>query len=229
MLFFGMPVHGADFFYMDHDLLTTRYRGGDGPLVISGDIEAGDYAHLLEKIGADRNRFMTHNEIILASTDGDVGEALKIARLLRSLFTLVSVGPQTGRCVDACFLIYGAAAERVTGGDHLLGMRSSPPARAALLSDEAPSELQATMSRLTAADVYWLSTRDEQALGTRAPFFRRHLVTRCGWDEALERDVNSGRRPFSDATKQVACRTRMTRAAAYQALDLASKARPTSR
>jgi len=36
------PSRAAEFFYMDHDRLTERYVGAVGPLVLSGDIAAGD-------------------------------------------------------------------------------------------------------------------------------------------------------------------------------------------
>jgi hypothetical protein len=58
----------------------------------------------------------------LASDGGDGAEALKIARLVKSLHSRLSVGPLTGRCVSACFYIYAAAAEREVDGEKLLGI-----------------------------------------------------------------------------------------------------------
>jgi hypothetical protein len=189
------PARGAELFYMDHDLLTSQFVGPVGPLVISGDIDPGDYDRLLTKIANDDNRFMRQNTFILASNGGDAGEAIKIARFVASLFAKVSVGPQTGPCVGACLLIYAAAAQRATDGEHLLGMHrpalpgSASPTAAAALEDGAlareraflaasavPDDLLEAMFRRSATDVYWLSSHDEQALGDKSPAFRRLLT-----------------------------------------------------
>ena len=97
-------AHGAELFYMDHDLYTGKYAGPVGPLVISGDINPGDTARLLAKIEDDENRFLSQNKIIVASNGGDVSEAIKIALLIQSLYAEVTVDPQTGPCLGACFL-----------------------------------------------------------------------------------------------------------------------------
>ncbi|MEO8882048.1 MAG: hypothetical protein ABI377_01300, partial [Devosia sp.] len=107
---------------MDHDPVTDEYVGPVGPLVLSGEIFAGDSDALLSKILADENRFLAHNKIIVASDGGDVVEALKIAQLVKSLYSSLAVGPLTGRCVSACFFIYAVAAEREVDGDKLLGI-----------------------------------------------------------------------------------------------------------
>ena len=117
-----MPCRSAEFFYMDHDSVSDEYVGPVGPLVLSGEITTGDYAALLSKILGDENRFLAQNKIILASDGGDVAEALKIAQLVKSLHSRLSVGPLTGRCVSACFYIYAAAAEREVDGEKLLGI-----------------------------------------------------------------------------------------------------------
>ena len=122
LLLTGMPCLGAELFYLDHDPFTTEYVGAVGPLVISGEITPGDYERLLSKIAGDEGRFLALNKIILASDGGDVAEAVKIAGLVKSLFTQVIVGPLTGRCVSACFFIYAAAAQREADGERLVGI-----------------------------------------------------------------------------------------------------------
>ena len=94
---------------MDHDPFTNEYVGATGPLVLSGDIVPGDYDRLLSKIAEDEIRFIGQNKLMLASESGDVPEAIKIAKLLRALYSEVVVGPLTGKCVGPCFLIYTAA------------------------------------------------------------------------------------------------------------------------
>jgi hypothetical protein len=122
LLLAGTPCLGAELFYLDHDPFTAEYVGAIGPLVISGEIMPGDYERLLSKIAGDPGRFLALNKIILASDGGDVAEAVKIAGLVKSLFTQVIVGPLTGRCVSACFFIYAAAAEREADGERLVGI-----------------------------------------------------------------------------------------------------------
>jgi hypothetical protein len=73
-----MPLmsHGADLFYMDHDALTGKYTGPVGALVMSGDIEPGDYVRLLAKISEDPPRFLAQDTLILASSAVDSTEAM---------------------------------------------------------------------------------------------------------------------------------------------------------
>ncbi len=233
---------------MDHDLLTGKYVGPVGPLVISGQIDPGDYERLVSKILDDENRFLSQNKIIVASTGGDVGEAIKIALFVRALYSEVTVGPQTGPCIAACFLIYAAADRRATDGERLLGLHrpalieglsnSLPPGQAAALEDRAlsqvraflaandvPDDLMEEMFRRSPHEVYWLSERDEQRLGFESHAFLQYLRTRCTWEEALQENVYAGKRPFSDLAQAMACRDRAIQAEARKTLDLARKAR----
>ena len=81
------PATAAELFYMDRDSFNNQYTGPGGPLVLSGEIVPGDYAKLLARIAEDPDRFLDRNKLILASSDGNAAEAIKIARLLRSLYT----------------------------------------------------------------------------------------------------------------------------------------------
>ena len=157
LLLLAASSPGAELFYMDHDPYTNQYVGPIGPLVISGEIVAGDYDHLLSKILEDPNRFLAENKIILASDGGDVAEALKIAKLVKSMFSEVIVGPLTGRCASACFFIYAAANQRETDGERLIGInrpylvdaetappsQQSPPASASA----SPTDVTAVENR----------------------------------------------------------------------------------
>ena len=122
LCFSSLYAAGAELFYMDHDPATDRFVGPTGPLVLSGEIIPGDADRLLTKILDDENRFLEQNKILLASDGGDVAEALKIAKLIKSLYTRVVVIPLTGRCVSACFFIYAAATQREADGDRLVGI-----------------------------------------------------------------------------------------------------------
>jgi hypothetical protein len=248
VLLLSTAASGAELFYMDHDPFTNEYVGAVGPLVLSGEVRAGDYDRLLSKIAEDGNRFIASGKLILASEGGDVPEAIKIAKLIRSLYTEVVVGPLTGRCAGACFLIYTAASQRGTDGERLIGiyrpaiadeeLDSVPPAQAALLEDKVadqargflqenavPTDLIDEMFRSTPQDVYWLSERDEQNLGSKSPSFEQLLAAKCAWNDSLERAVYKGERPMEDLKEIWVCRARVTQPAAHKALELALKER----
>jgi hypothetical protein len=246
LLLVSMPCVGAEFFYMDHNPFTNEYVGPTGPLVISGEIVPGDYDRLLSRILEDEDRFLSQNKIILASDGGDVGEALKIAQLVQSLFTEVIVGPLTGRCVSACFFIYAAANQRGTDGERLIGINrpyitnseavSAPGAaiaesvalarvRAFLRENAVPNYLIDEMFRRASDDAYWLSTDDEKTLGYRSPAFARYLIKKCAWDDDVERAVYAGKRPMDELKQMMKCRSRVTQDAARQALVPVSKER----
>src|SRR5882672_5543941 len=106
MVLCGNPAAGAELFYMDHDAFTGRYVGPVGALVMSGDIEPGDYDRLLKRLADDPQRFLSQDKLIVASSAGDAAEAMKVARFLKALHAEISVSPMTGRCVDVCFFIY---------------------------------------------------------------------------------------------------------------------------
>jgi hypothetical protein len=239
---------GAEFFYMDRDQFSDKFVGPEGPLVISGEIVPGDYELLVSKIAADQDRFLQQNKLLLASESGDTAEAIKIARLVRSLFTNVVVGPLTGRCSGACFLIYSAATQRGSDGARLVGvslpgvdesrLASLPTAQAAVLRDQAQEQARAflqenkvppflaeEMFKHEGAQVYWLSEQDERSLGSRSVAFDQYLVARCGWDDSIEHEVFAGKRPMGDLKQMWACRARVTQPDARKALSAALKAR----
>jgi hypothetical protein len=219
---------GAELFYMDHDAFTGKYVGPVGPLVLSGEIVAGDYQRLLAKIADDAERFLSQNKIILASTTGDVNEAVKIAALVRSLDSQVTVGPLTGRCAGACFLIYAAAARRETDAVHLLGIDTplQHAARASLQDSEVPKDLLDALPGQAPGTVYWLSAQDEAQLAEKSPSFARVLADQCAWDDAAERAAIAGKRPFADLRPMWACRSRVTLAQAHKALRAALAGKP---
>ena len=228
LIFMISPAPSAELFYMDHDAFTGKYVGPVGPLVLSGDIERGDYARLLQKIAESPQRFLSLDKLILASTAGDLDEAMHIAQLVKSMHTEVSVGPLTGRCAGACFLIVAAADQRGADGPHLLGMDGPPHAAAPAVRDflrdnEVPDSLVNEMMRRVPGDVYWLSEQDEARLQPRSPSFARYLATKCAWDDALEHQTLSGQRPFADMQPLWTCRKRLIQEDARNALAAALK------
>ena len=210
------PSSAADLFYMDHDTLTAKFTGADGPLVLSGEIVPGDYAHLVARIAQDEARYLAHNELIVAAEEGDVAEAQRIATLVTALHSEVIVDPQTGRCVGACFLIYAAAGERVTDGPALIGIRRLPGVEGFLHDNLVPESLLAEAAN--GRDLYVLTEQDEKLLGRRSPAFAQYLKTRCAWDDAVERGVMLGQRAPAELQSLLACRERVTRLDAHRAL-----------
>jgi len=240
-------ARSAELYYLDRDAFNNAYVGPVGPLVISGEITPGDYDRLLAKIAEDDKRFLSQNKLILASNEGDAAEAMKIARLVKALYTQVVVGPLTGRCAGACFLIYAAAVERGTDGENLLGVTrpglaesewvGRPTAEAALLEDsmqgpvraflvenEVPPDLVEQVFQRPSTDVYWLSDNDETALGSKSPAFAKFLEKNCKWTDGLDTAVFRGQRPFADLKAFTDCRARMIQPEARKALALALKA-----
>jgi hypothetical protein len=239
------PASAAEFYYMDRDSFNNRYTGPVGPLVLSGEIVPGDYGKLLAKIAEDPGRFLDRNKLILASSDGNAAEAIKIARLVRSLYTEVVVGPLTGRCVGACFLVYAAASARGTDGANLLGVHrlglaesewvSKSTSEAALLEDSlqapthdfllenaVPEGLVDALFNHLPTDIYWLTDEDEATLGAKSPAFEKFLAKNCAWKEDLEKAVFKGER-LKEMQQLSACRARVTEPAARKALAQAIK------
>jgi hypothetical protein len=175
LLLVNVPAFSAELFYMDHDPYTDRFVGPIGPLVLSGEIVPGDYAALLAKILADRDRFLAQNKLILASDGGDVAEALKIAKLVKSLYTAVIVGPLTGRCVSACFFIYAAASQRESDGERLIGIN-----RPYLAASEARSTSTSTPTATAPADA---TMAESGALARVRAFLEDNAVPRYLADE----------------------------------------------
>jgi hypothetical protein len=243
----GAFARSAEFYYLDRDAFNNEYVGPVGPLVLSGEITPGDYERLLAKIAEDDKRFLIQNKLILASSEGDAAEAMKIAGLVRSLYTQVVVGPLTGRCAGACFLIYAAAVERGTDGENLLGVTRpglaesewvgrptteaalledamQAPVRAFLVENDVPADLVEQAFQRPSTDVYWLSDDEETALGPKSPAFAKFLEKNCKWNEGLDKAVFRGERPFEDLKAFTDCRARMTQPEARKALALALKA-----
>jgi hypothetical protein len=247
LLFSSLVVTGAELFYMDHDTVTDQFVGPIGPLVLSGEIVPGDADRLLTKILDDENRFLQQNKILLASDGGDVAEALRVARLIKSLYTQVIVMPLTGRCVSACFFIYAAATQREADGERLIGINrpylvadgaAAPPTdvpmaeggdltpvRAFLQENAVPGYLVDEMLRHASDDAYWLSADDEKNLGYRSASFERFLRSKCAWDDKIERDVYAGARPMDALKQMLKCRDRVTQEEARKVLGAAAKER----
>jgi hypothetical protein len=177
-------------------------------LLMRGEIAPGDYDRLI-KYTIENGLYLTTFRIILTSPGGDVTEALRIGKLLKSTFATVSVGPQSGQCASACFIVFASAVERVSMSG-LIGihrpylsparMRSLSPGEAEALETRAmidaedylhqlrvPNNLVEIMFEHASNEIHWLTDDElERQLGKRPPWYEEFLIARCGLDKAAE-------------------------------------------
>ncbi len=177
-------------------------------LLMKGDILPGDYDRLLT-FAVTNNVDLASIQFTLASPGGDVSEALKLGQLLKSLYASVAVGPVTGRCASACFIIFASAVEHASAGG-LVGihrpyvdpdrLRSLSPGAAEALETSALLDAEQYLHRLrvptnivdemfehASTEIHWL-TDDElrHELGERPPWYEEFLIARCGLDKAVQ-------------------------------------------
>lgn len=185
-------------------------------LLLSGKIISGDYAKLVQVVSDDIPRYLNSVRIILASPGGDVQEAIKIGRFVRSTYREVVVGPHFGPCVSACFLIFASALTRLAGpelvafhrpyiaGEHLKGLSVTDAETKQLSLNMAvkeylsalqiPIQLIDTMLSRRSTELYWLSGQDLlERVGRHARGYERFLITRCGLDTGAESEYFSGK------------------------------------
>lgn len=243
LLLLAPRAYAANFFFTSKNPVDgTNNVNAAGALVLSGPIVPGDYDRMLARMAAEPDRYLAENSIILASDGGDVREALRIAKLAKSLFATVYVGPFYGPCVSACFFIYSAANVRLAAGDRILGIHRPyvPDAQFATLSpadaekvqtailasarrylqeNNVPAYLIEEMFRRASNDVYWLSPRDVTYLGERSRWFDQYLVAKCSWNDRVEQAALRGDSEYEAPFKgMMACLDRVTRPAARRAL-----------
>jgi hypothetical protein len=231
------------------DFSTTRIDPfGDGQVkkaavLLKGEILPGDLERLIQ--------FAVHNAIdlaneyfILSSPGGDVSEALKIGELVKSLYVTVWVGPDTGQCASACFIIFASAVNRyaLTGlvGIHRpyvdrTRLRLLSPKNVEALENKAlldaenylhqlrvPSYLVDKMFQHASSEIYWLSNEDlVSELGTRPAWYEEFLIARCGFDKEGEQRYMRDPAAFGDVLRNMLipveqCGERLTRSEALE-------------
>lgn len=176
--------------------------------LMQGQIVPGDYDRLI-RYAKDNNLDLTTFRVILSSPGGDVTEALRLGKFLKSIYAPVSVGPEYGQCASACFIIFASAVERASMSG-LIGihrpylsperMRTLSPGQAeasesrAMLNAEeylhqlrVPNNLVEVMFEHASNEIHWLSDDElERQLGKRPPWYEEFLIARCGLDKAVE-------------------------------------------
>jgi hypothetical protein len=210
-------------------------------VLLKGEIVPGDYARLLD-FAVNNNINLAQGKFILASPGGDVSEGLKIGQLLKSLYATVAVGPATGQCASACFIIFASAVRRLaTGGMvgihrpyvHPDRLRSLSPSAAESLETRAlleaekylhelrvPTSLVEEMFEQASTEVHWLSERElALQLGQRPPWYEEFLIARCGLDKSAETRFYANRSSIQDNMGLQAaanCEQNLTRAEALK-------------
>jgi hypothetical protein len=219
------PAYGMEFSITN----ASPWSGNDSDInyvLLKGEIVPGDYSRLLE-FAINKNVNLAQYPFILASPGGDVSEALKIGQLVKSLYATVVVGPATGQCVSACFIIFASAVDRIMNNDKMIGihrpyvypdrLRSLSPRAAEALETDAlleaekylhelrvPTSLVEEMFEQASTEVHWLTRREFLELGRRAPWYEEFLIARCGLDKSAEIRVLTNHASVEDQTREQA-------------------------
>jgi hypothetical protein len=221
------------------------FTGHSGPyptLVLRGEIMPGDYDRLFEY--AESNNVDLHTtQITLASPGGDISEAMKIGQLFRSIYAEVSVGPVTGQCASACFILYASAVHR-TAAPGLVGihrpylskerLQTLSPSQAEALETTAlssaegylhnlrvPSSIVDIMFENASTEIHWLNLDELRMVGDRPAWYEEFLIARCGLDKDAEAQFLQGsqnRALFSKLMDVASCGTQLTRREAINSL-----------
>jgi len=206
--FLAGVCHGMDVRVVDINPV-TKEAGAYPTLVLSGEILTGDYERLLG-YAIENNLDLHAMSITLATPGGDISEALKIGQLLKSIYATVDVGPVTGPCASACFILYASAVNRSatagTVGIHRPYLskerfQNLSPSQAekletnALLAAEdylhklrVPSSLVDVMFENASSEIHWLTDDELQALGENPAWYEEFLIARC--------NLNKEARPY---------------------------------
>ena len=208
LLFYTPVAFGMKFSITSRNPFNGQSDPGNRYLEMTGEIVPGDYNRLLRFL-IKNNYNLADGMIVLSSPGGDVTESLRIARLIASTYTPVSVGPALGKCASACFIIFASAVDRSSVGG-LIGvhrpylsperMRNLSPEAAEALENRAllaakkyleklqvPSSIIEEMFDNPSTQVHWLSNYElVNELGTRAPWLQEFLIARCGLNRQVE-------------------------------------------
>lgn len=180
-------------------------------VLMSGTIKQGDYAKLRLFVRRSLERYKSHRFVTLDSNGGNLVEALKIARLLRSMYPSISV--KDGKCASSCLYLYLSGATRFSSPESIGIHRAyfDPAYFSGLKIEEArqkqieltsllnaildengvSQDLKDKMNRTSSMDVYWLSKTEIRSLGMHPAWYEEWLIAKCDYGK------------FRSATKEV--------------------------
>lgn len=211
-------------------------------ITLSGEIAPGDaerLARIFLSIKPQGGAYFYPSSVYLDSPGGDVGEATRLAQLVRTLGLRVATVPGgKGVCASSCFIIYVAANERhATGIDAVRSKDSLSPVgvhrpRFRIAEDGPNGVAKQEQAMLTMRDflaksgvgqvlldkmmasasnkIYWLSSADIRDLGTYSPGVEEQLIANCNYD--ADRDETLNAMEFAKSSKDgvLACVRRYT-------------------
>jgi hypothetical protein len=154
---------------------------GDGVLVLSGPIVAGDTLKMLNIMKLSlQNQDVYMNAIRLNTGGGDVDEGFSLAEVVRK-FKLASVVPANSYCASACFLIFAAGREKWVGSNAKVGVHSARDAKTGVMDPDAdaatvrmaryvnqlgvPPLIAGRMVTTTADGMAWLTPVELESMG----------------------------------------------------------------
>lgn len=172
-----------------------------------GPIEKGDYEKLefyyVQPMRTQeelmRNSVWASSQLVIESPGGDIEEALKIAKLINSLYRTVSI---TGDCASACAVLYLAGATRVAihgrvglhrpyfQQERYKNMplaqakaayeKSEKVFRERMLEYGLPQHLYDRLLRTSSKEIYWLTNDDIIGIGLWPPYMEERIIAKCG-------------------------------------------------
>src|SRR5579862_6887356 len=202
-------------------------------LLMSGQIRPGDYQKLLDFLRVHVID-ITGKAVVISSQGGDVAEAIRIGKFIKSTYVPVVVGPRYGQCASACFIIFASAAQRVSIGGligiHRPSLKPDSIRRLTLMDAQreesqelhnlaqylhslgVPEQLIEEMLASAPKSMHWLSNDELTQLGRRAAWYEQLLVTRCGLDTRREAAALRSHDPYLDVWMQSVrvCASRVT-------------------
>lgn len=203
-LAFSSGAISADFSYKKLNPISGK-DSINNFLYITGEIEQGDSDKLKQLIALDVEKFSVA-PIALSSKGGNILEALHIAEIVKNSYNPVAVS-ENAQCASACFFILSSAVTRYMDGrigihrpylpekiiNNLSISQIEPKqnemyskVKIILAEQNIPQYLVDKMLGNASNEIYWLTQRDKDAIGFRAPWYEQMLVTRCGLDKKME-------------------------------------------
>ena len=208
---------------MDIDIHERSGSGDRRYVSLKGEIMPGDAAKLLNFYTKDvrgyqrthqsdkdwedysqsrvESQFILFGDVHISSPGGNVNEAIKIGKILRSAMARVFVGDGE-TCVSSCFLIYASVPERqvLPGGrlgihrpyfnkEHYVAvlpekLQSAHAELEKMMSDflkgaSVPGYLIDLMFSRSSLDIYMLTANDLNAVGKYANWWEETMIANC--------------------------------------------------
>jgi ATP-dependent protease ClpP protease subunit len=211
LIFFTKTTYSMDFYFTNESPFSKNKSSTNNMLILKGRIEHGDNQKFINFIRSNYKLINYSPGIILSSMGGDIEESFKMAEIIKNLYTTVYVGPYTGKCASACFILYAGAVRRI-GHEFLIGihrpyltsqrMQELPineieksqeyinnKTKSFLEKNGIARDISDIMLSKSSKEVYWLTESDLYRIGKMPPWFEQYAISKCNYDKELERRV----------------------------------------